>query len=68
MQEKQQDSSFKMFHNTITYNLGCLCTFIEKKVSCATWNILLNALYEWNNWTVIVIFSMQVKTQELFLL
>lgn len=57
-----------MFRNTITYNLGPIYIFIEKKVSCATWNIVFMALYEHKNWTVIVKFSMQVKTLQLSLL
>lgn len=52
---------FKMFHNIITYNLGSIYIFIEKKVSCATWNTVFKVLYEYNYWTVIVVFSVQVK-------
>lgn len=55
---------FKMFHNITSYNLGSIYIFMEKKVSCATWNIVFKVLYEHNYWTVIV-FSVQVKTPAL---
>lgn len=45
-----------MFHNEIAYHLGSINTFIEKKVSCATWNTVFMVPYEYTIWTVIVIF------------